>query len=345
MVAELEREQKLLLLCARSRLGARERAEIALLFSSPLNWEKTKKLAEQQCMVPLLHHSLSKFGGMVPQEVMEELRRERKKIMHHNMLVFARAKSLLLALRKKNIPMLVLKGISTTQKFSDDSLKQVGDIDILIRKRDIGALEKILAQQGWLAVHNYAKIKAQRLRNSCQLPQFAIEGATLDTHWELNYFVRPEESDLWGGAIPFGLDGANALQLSPEKQLCYLCLHSVLSHGAQTLLRDLADINETIEYYCKGGGNGKGAGIDWQELCSVAERWRVSAAVYFCLLNMQRHLGSEKIPEKTLTRLRGKSNKLQLLVLDSLGDRLLTPLPRNQMRLLMFFLRQAQRIS
>ncbi|MFH1225398.1 MAG: nucleotidyltransferase family protein [Candidatus Diapherotrites archaeon] len=339
----MENEQKLLLLCARSRLGERERAEIARLLSSPLNWEKIKKLAGQQGMVPLLHNSLSKFKGRVPQDVMEELHNERKKIVRHNMLVFSRARGLLLALKKNKIPAIIPKGISTAQKFSDDGLKQVGDIDLLIRRVDIGALEQVLARQGWLAVHDYAKTKEQRLKNGCQLPQFAIEGATLDTHWELNYFVRPEESDLWGDAVPFRLDGAKALQLSPEKQVCYLCLHSGFSHGMQSLLRDLVDINETIEYYCCG----KGKAIDWQKLSSTAERWKVSAAVYFCLrmVREKEKFGNMHVPEKTLASLREKSNKPQLLVLDLLGDRLLAPLPQNQMRVFRLFLRQAQRLS
>lgn len=337
-MGQLGNEQKLLLLCARGRLGSEGNGAIRQLLSPPLDWEKIKELAKRQGMVPLLHHNLAKFKAKVPQGIMREFQKEHKKSLQHNLLVFARARELLLALQKNKIPAIVPKGISTSQKYSADNLKCVGDIDLLVKMQDISVLEQILAKQGWITTSNYAEIKAQRLKDDCQLPQFAIAGATLDTHWNLSRHVQIQEAELWKDAVNFNFEGAHALELAPEKQLCYLCLHSILVHGAQTLVKDLVDINETIEHY----NAGKKQEIDWNKLCKVAERWKVSACVYFCLFNVQKHLGNKQIPGKALANLHEKSNKAQLAVLGLLGDRLLTPLPRNQMRVLRLFLRKMQ---
>jgi len=339
LMQKLNKEQKLLLLLARSGFGGKEKKEALTILHSKPNFEIFRKLALRSRIAPLLHHNLRRVAtenpALVPAKILHQLQKRHKESTIHNLIVFGQAQKLLLTLRKVGIPAIIPKGISTSQKFSHDNLKGVGDIDLLVKKEDINRLEKVLAGLGWKAVAGYKKIKQERFRNNYQLPQFAIAGATLDTHWNLCTEVKIDAAELWEDAVPFNFEGAKALELSPEKNLCYLCIHSSLIHGFDFFLRDLADINETILHY--------GKKINWEKLCAVSKKWKTCALVYFCLCTTHEKFGNSQIPKKTLERLRKKSNKMHLLVLSLLGESLLVPLPRTQMRVLRFFLKKTQK--
>jgi len=315
----------------KSKLNKKEKQKIIHLIEENPNWSYTQQIAEKSKLVPLINYNLNKINSKkVPKKFLEDLNRKNMQIASKNLFIFIEAKNLLKALNKEKISSVFFRGVSVAKKFSHDTLKMVGDIDLMIKKENIKRIEPILYEGGWAATLLYPKIKEERLRNGCQLPPFFKGETNLDLHWKLSNYLEIEPRGLWNDAREFNLDGVKALGLSPEKQVIYLCVHSFLSHGGEFILRDLVDINETIAFY--------GNKLDWNKLLETAKHWQV-AAIAFHSLSLAKKLLDSPIPESTLGELKQSSNALQLFFLQTVNEKNLFSVSKSKAAFIRFFVR------
>jgi hypothetical protein len=104
-------------------------------------------------------------------------------------------------------------------------------------------------------------------------------GARVDVHWRLLNDPRyawdhAEAEAVWDRAVPVALAGERALALGPEDLFLSLAVHLAIHHGLSGLLW-YWDLQLLLD---RGS-----ATLDWDELVTRAERWRVRRALSFVL--------------------------------------------------------------
>src|SRR5206468_1153195 len=92
-----------------------------------------------------------------------------------------------------------------------------------------------------------------------------------------------EAQTVWDRAVRIRVAGEEALGLCPEDLLLYLSTHLAVHHSLGGLLW----------YYDLFLLLGRRADtLDWQAVSARASRWRVRAALYFALLELERLFGA-----------------------------------------------------
>ncbi|HEY8153598.1 MAG TPA: nucleotidyltransferase family protein [Myxococcota bacterium] len=177
------------------------------------------------------------------------------------------------ALSEAGLGCLFLKGLYVGQRFyGDANLRHQGDVDVLVRSRQLEAALAALARVGYDVETNLddGKPVAARLREirgwaPAKAPHAITvrRGATrLDLHWCLNSrsFGRVEEQALWTGRRRFQLAGHDFETLSDEDMLAFLlvslCEDLRRGAGRAKHFLDLYLILRALD-----------ARIDWERFC------------------------------------------------------------------------------
>jgi hypothetical protein len=114
----LSNENRLLLYCAQTKIPETTLDQIRSLISLPLNWEEVLKSASWNGIAPLLHHNLKnirKESHLIPQEVMDRLKKAYYGNMARNMYLYAELRRILEVFREKDVEVIVLKGAALAE--------------------------------------------------------------------------------------------------------------------------------------------------------------------------------------------------------------------------------------
>jgi hypothetical protein len=114
--------------------------------------------------------------------------------------------------------------------WGDLSLRQFGDLDILVSLNDVTRAEDLLRGEGYRSDHQLnerqqAAILESKYHLHFRDPQ---SGCNVEIHWRLSGSVMPSQVDLdglWGRAVNVTFFGRNVLTMSKEDLLLVLCEH------------------------------------------------------------------------------------------------------------------------
>lgn len=200
------------------------------------------------------------------------------------------------------VSVLLLKGAAFSYCFYDDpSLRQMGDIDLLVKKEQLDLAEQAITALGY--VHEpepFQRVNPFNTEFTGEVTYRKIIGefvSLVELHWELHpieLFRKTTRLDIdsyWQRAIVIRIKEMNVKVLCPEDALAHTCLHLSL-HGF-THLQGYVDIAQIL----------KTQQIDWAVFVKRATQDHVSAACYFPLRIAQKH-GKLEIPECALADLR-----------------------------------------
>src|SRR5581483_10907483 len=204
----ISNENKLLLCCARTRISEYTLNEIKSIVSLPLDWEEVLVSASRHGIAPLIYHNLKNIAG-IPQQVMDQLKREYYGNMARNMYLYAELRRILYGFGEKGLDVIALKGTALAPSvYGDIALRPMGDIDLLVRKEDLPYAERIMST---LNYSTYMNGNSQEWYSH--------------HHFHLPPYIAPDKS-----------------------MVVHLCVH-LFNHGYNKfLLRGLCDISETIRY-------------------------------------------------------------------------------------------------
>ena len=287
-------EDALLLFCTRIRPDHQALRELEGLLASDLDWEDVLEKASRHRMMSLLYHTLKDVdvNGMVPQEVMESLKGAYYTHTVLNMRFSGKLREILRPLGNAGVEVIVLKGVALAERvYQNISLRPMGDIDLLVRKKDLGSAEACLLELGYTRyVGNKADYQSYYRRyfdRSKTIP--------LHIHWDLvrapNAFEMDMEA-LFKKAERCKLAGMETLVLSPEDTLIHLALHLFFTHFFNIGLIGLVDIARLIE----------GAEMDWERVV-MEGRKRKAAGCLYVVLYFVKELFQASIPDETLKKL------------------------------------------
>ena len=261
-------ELELLLRCAQMQIDTDGAARIAEIVSRDMDWEHVVVTARRHGLIPLLHRSLASLrpAGLSP-STLEHLRMLAEAIRFQNLVKAKALLDTLLALEGAGIAAIPYKGPALAVfLFKDLALREFGDIDLLIARRDAVRAKRLLAKRGYTA----HRPSADRWDRAWALlyQEFVLSvprhSYDVDLSWRAGpwYWRLPDlPPSLWGRLGRLPLLGTDVPWPSSEDLLLILCLHG--SKHKWEELKWLVDVAELLRI---------GTDIDWRRLTGEARR-------------------------------------------------------------------------
>jgi len=265
-----------------------------------LSWADWDSLIDKSIMhgvSSLIWESIQSFKKqiIIPELVAEkmvnyQIQNAGRGIIIHNQLI-----TLLTELKEKCIPVIILKGAHLAEIiYKDLSLRQMMDIDILVKEKDLEQVNNSLMRIGY----EHVFIDRTNPKRNYQFPYSPPKsGVRLEVHTSLRSLILPgamDEKALWERAQSVEIGGIEALALTPEDLLLHLCYHVSYHLYVHFGLRSLVDISEIINYY--------GENINWKEIINHAHKYNITKCVFVALILVRKFLNT-KIPENVLAQL------------------------------------------
>lgn len=242
--------------------------------------EQLLSAAVAQGVGPLFWHNLNRtdFDPTVFPEVSKRFAQLCESNLLRNTRHYQELWRLTTILAEENIPVILLKGIYLADTVYDNiGLREMSDIDLLVREADLPRITGILLNLGYTQERSASLDAAiQVLRH---LPRFTNkQNVAMEIHWHITKKSEPQTIDaeaLWNRSRPVTVAGCHARCLSPEDLLLHLCLHAAYQHNFTFGLKPLYDIAATTEKFRHV--------LDWQAIINRGIAWRMNKGLYLAL--------------------------------------------------------------
>ncbi len=244
-------EAELLVCCARLELEPRDQERIAQLLQGPIDWNDLIGLAQVHALLPLVHRHLTEVArDLVPRAAFVELWARYEQRSRLNQSMTADLLDLLAALDSQGIPALPYKGPALAfSLYGDVALREFGDLDILVRAKDLARAKALLRDRGYLPEYPLEPgVEAAFLRSPSQyhLVLARKNGATVELHWKTDaeFPVEPHDDDAWWEALGRApLQESTVRCFAPRELALVLLLHGSKHYwGSLGWLVDVAEL-------------------------------------------------------------------------------------------------------
>jgi hypothetical protein len=211
--------------------------------------------AQYQRVALLLRRALKKLGK--EDELLDQIAKD---TLAKSLLLRRELKKVAKIFKEKSFLYILLKGIYLAEKiYGDLSLRPIGDIDILILKKDRERARKVIK-----ALDYQEQVYGVFLNKEC--PSLRIE-----LSWEFPFRGDAFLPEVFKRASPKNWNGNQLFVLAPEDLILYQILH-LSKHGFSRLIW-LGDIVWSLEYYREE--------LDWKCLYFRAREYKMSRLLKF----------------------------------------------------------------
>ncbi len=219
------KEWALLLECASPASDPRRLEELA----GSADWSRLLVLAEEHGVLAHLAKRVHELDeNLVPTEMRRRLLERQRAQVFSTLRMTAELFRLLELFAAKDIPALVVKGpVLAMQAYGDPTMRSYGDLDLLVRQRDIRRATESLQAWGFQAAVPLRAIDAGKIPGQYLFSKpdakLLVE---LHNDFTLRYFPRrlPIE-EFFARQIRVRLDGHDTPALSVEDELVLICIH------------------------------------------------------------------------------------------------------------------------
>ena len=218
------------------------------LVQRELNWDYLFATAQAHGLLPLLHKHLTSAADLIPNHLLSRLKRESVANSQNVLHLIAKQLRVYKLFKESNIPIALFKGPLLAQMaYGEISLRQAGDIDILINRRDFERARVLLESLGYEMSPRLTPAQlASHLSNHCELQFMRDEWFTVvDLHWDLaprSFVFNLHADEIMSRLQTVSLAGTAVETFSPEDLVLYLSMH-----GAKHLWRRLEWIASLAE--------------------------------------------------------------------------------------------------
>jgi hypothetical protein len=234
-------------------------------------------------------------ASLVPPEIMQPLLERQRAQIFFSLRVSAELFRLLDLLAAENIEALVVKGpVLAVQAYGDPAMRNYGDLDLLVRQRDIRRATQLMIAAGYRAQVSLSAIDAGKIPGQYLFrrpeSQFLVE---LHNDFTLRYFPRrlPIEK-FFARQIRVPLDAREAPALCVEDELVLICIH-----GAKHLWERLIWIADVAALVTRQ------TSLDWERVTASAEEVGAERMLHTGL-RLATDLLKTRLPDRVLTRVK-----------------------------------------
>ena len=265
-------EIELLLCCTRTQIDTATAERIKILIQSKIDWAYLIQTATRHGVMSLLYQSLSTTcPEAVPKTNLAQLRDYSHSNALHNLFLTKELLKLLNLFESHSIPAIPFKGpVLAVSAYGNLSLRQIGDLDILVRERDYHKAKELLLDQGHRMLYDRGH------------EAFALQGQLWHEEKkvsvDLHYGMPPKHLQLNSEIFLENLQslscvGTRIQTFSPETHLLILCVDGQKDSWNQ--LRRLCDVAALISSHPQ---------MNWESLTEQARRLKVKRILDFGLV-------------------------------------------------------------
>lgn len=331
-------EHELLLCCARTSLDQETQCRVEELVRVELNWDYVLRTAEQHGLIPLLCSNLTNkpYSRAVPAALLSHLQDRFRRNAISNLLLTSEMTAVLSLLNSWRIAAIPFKGPTLAAiAYGDLALRQFGDVDILVHKKDAGRARGTLISKGYRPELSLTQRQEKAyIAANCE---FGFRNQIyLEIQWELvpkSYSLLINDDVMWRRVEHILVEDVLAPTLSSEDLLLILCVHGTKQSWSR--LSWVTDVAELLRAR---------SNMDWEY---VMERARGCGAERLLLLGL--HLANKflgaALPDSITQRVSADSSIARLA--GQVRERLFRDCG-NAPRVLrdsMFYIRARERIS
>ena len=290
--SSLRTEWPVLLECASPEPDARRLAELI----RSADWPRLLVLAEEHCVTGHLAARLRELDvNLVPPETRQSLLERQRAQIFVTLRMVAELFRLLERFASGGIGALVVKGpVLAVQAYGDPAMRSYGDLDLLVRQRDIRRATELMIAAGYDAQVPISAIDAGKIPGQylfCRPDSKLL--VELHNDRTLRYFPRrlPLER-FFERQIHVQLDSREAPALSVEDEIVLICIH-----GAKHLwerLMWIADVAALVS---------RQPNLDWGRAAASAKEMGAERMLHTGLLLAVNFLGL-RLPEKIFARVK-----------------------------------------
>jgi hypothetical protein len=206
-----------------------------------MDWDCVIALAYAHGLLPLLHkHVASAASDVVPAHVLSQLKRESLANSQSVLHLVGKQLRVYKLFKANNISVALFKGPSLAHMaYGEMSLRQAGDIDLLIARRDFAQARTLLESLGYEMTPKLTGAQlASHLSNHCEIQFMRDDWLTVvDLHWDLaprSFVFGVKALEIMSRLQSVSLAGTTVETFGAEDLLLYQAMH-----GAKHLWRRL----------------------------------------------------------------------------------------------------------
>jgi len=253
-------EWALLLECAKPRPDPQRLAE---RLRAPLEWPSLIDFAEAHGVLGVTAARLANYDeNVISPENRERLRVWRRAHTLFTMNLTAEMFRLFASFAAASIEALVIKGpVLSARCYGDPGLRQYGDLDLVVRDRDILHSTELMISLGYVPSVPVAAITAKKIPGEYVFRQSSTK-LLVEFHTELTFRYHPRPlpvENLFKRQVHVNIDAHEIPALSPEDELILICIH-----GAKHLWEKLSYIADVAAFLSRQE-------LDWGRVKSAAE--------------------------------------------------------------------------
>jgi len=238
-------------------------------------------LANQHGILPLVYKTLKELQqdiSLLHDTLLSNLKSAYLQTSKRNMLMSAELIRIIKLFKENDIEALAFKGPTLSQTaYGDITLRQFGDLDILIKRSDISRMTDLMTSEGYTPEIELNTKMDETILNALNVIGFhkSTSNIRVEIHWELlskNYAIKWDENALWDQKESVTINNIHIPVIPCEQQLLYLCVHG--SKHLFERLEWICDINRSIR---------TNPDIDWQQLLHASEKMGIKRMLYLGL--------------------------------------------------------------
>ncbi len=307
--------RRLLTACVRGVFDESFGHEVTAALDVGPDWIWVFDTAFNNRVLSFLHHGLREFPERVPGNVHRFLADNHAKIGRRNAALLNAALAVTGALENDGIPAIVMRGVSFLETIYGGRMgvRDFGDVDLLVRRRDLNRAKACLLRLGFGPQPNALDDRYYERHHLHLAWSKGGAQAAVEIHWSLDhkYTCYTIDSDeVFERARRKELPNSTLLLMDPEDTLIAACVHAfkhdpLVRHYWGHLScarpefpeRNLAHLADLV------GLVSREPAPDWTEVISRCQRWRSGEAVWALLTHAHGVLDLD-VPEQVLSELR-----------------------------------------
>jgi hypothetical protein len=223
------RESELLRLAAFPVPNAEQRKAAVELLDGRVDWQSMLRAAQIQRVISLVARNLKALpAGRVPSEVARTLGLHALAVRRSNEAFAAELGRLVARFRAAGIEIIVYKGPAVAELYYGDvGLRSFGDLDFLVRRADLGAVRRMLEQDGYEPKETLTEEERIHFEEHGKEYCFVRGPLMVEPHWSLTqprYPLAIDYEGLWQRSRLHEMFGAQLRVFAAEDQLLILCV-------------------------------------------------------------------------------------------------------------------------
>jgi hypothetical protein len=242
-------EVDLLLSCARTQITPELSDRIRAAVQKEVDWMALIRLAMRHDVMPLLYRSLQRVcPDSVPANIFGPLGARYREQAKQAQCRAEELVRILPLFEEQGIPAVPYKGPTLAQRlYGDLSLREFGDLDIMILERDVPRAQDLIRRNGYdFACLKDASKLAEYVPINRELQFYRSDGTRLELHWRFALqlaCVKHDPERFLQRFEMISLAGAQVTSLPLEVYLLILSLHGTKHKWRQLkLICDIAEI-------------------------------------------------------------------------------------------------------